>query len=463
MTKDPIISALLEARENRWHTKLSLVKYGWHLISLQLNVPGYPKSNECSEQFMHLVEQEFERFLICRAIGKYKKEKKKAKDAAGEWLVYLIPEANMDAQELKDLTEAFEESHPYGRLIDLDVLDSKAQVISSGKAKKCFLCDESATSCRKAGKHTIDEVRNDMFQNMKAYNELCYNDNLVDTVSKYALKAMMYEVALSPKPGLVCHSSQGCHSDMDYRTFMDSMVDISPYFRDVANLAIEHKGNDLSGVLPMIREVGLKMEASMYKSTFGVNTHKGAIFLLAISVFASIRVIKKKKVFKASLFSSMIQQITRGMIQQELCSLKESSSLTHGEICFMKYGLQGAGARGEAEQGFPTVMHHALPFMKEHFSAEFDKLSYNELADQLIPLLLKIIVNNNDTNVLFRHDKVVQEELKKKANEALEEYMNSNRDPYLRLVEWCNQMKISPGGSADLLAVSLFIQFLSDK
>ncbi|MCU4176555.1 triphosphoribosyl-dephospho-CoA synthase [Carboxylicivirga sp. N1Y90] len=455
-----IISALLEARESRWNTKLSLVKYGWHLVSLQLNVPGYPKSSECSEQFMRLIENEFERYLICRAIGKYKKEKKKAKDAAGEWIAFLVPEANMGAQELKDLTEAFEESHEYGRLIDLDVLDSKGKAISSGKAKRCFICDESAAFCRNSRTHTIEEVRKNMFHKMETYNELCYDAELVSSVSKYALKAMMYEVALSPKPGLVCRASQGCHTDMDYRTFMDSMVAISPFFQDIAQLAIEHKGNDLSNVLPDIREIGLLMEAAMTKATFGVNTHKGAIFLLAISVFAAIRVIKKKKgVFKSNLFSSVVQQITRGVIQRELCSLKESSSLSHGEVCFMKYGLQGAGARGEAEQGFPTVMHHALPFMKEHFNDQFNKLTDKELANQLIPLLLKIIANNNDTNVLFRHDKTILETLKQKATMAMEAFQRGETSIYTELVAWCNENKISPGGSADLLAISLFVHF----
>lgn len=453
-----IFSSVLKAREERWQTKLSLSKHGWHLVSLQINLAGYPKTVDETERFMKRIDDQFIKFIHAHAPTKYKGEKKAFVDQAGECIIYLIPEAGIRPQELKDLTELFEERHELGRLIDLDVMDSKGQNISSGKIKGCFICESTAEECRKTNAHNMDHVRTSMLNAIGSY--LCKDENsrLIDRISSYAIKALLYEASLTPKPGLVCRNSVGAHSDMDYLSFINSVSALSPYFKEVARIALEFKSNNVALCLPQIREVGLKMEEAMLRSTDNVNTHKGAIFLMALSVFAAVRVILKKKAFKPNLFSSVIQQLCRGMIQRELCALREGAKMSHGESCFLKFGLQGAGARGEAEQGFPTVMHHALPFMREH-NINLIQLKDSEMFKQLVPVLLKIISVNNDTNVLYRHDKGLLEDLKLKSKEVLVEVLNGGNEGYYQLVEWCNANKISPGGSADLLSIAMFVSF----
>lgn len=453
-----IVSSLLKAREERWQNKLALAKHGWHIVSLQLNIPGYPKSDESTEQFIKLIDQQFVRFLNAHAPSKYKGEKKSFIDKAGECIYYLIPAKGIISQELKDLTERFEERHQLGRIIDLDVLDSKGKAISSGKAKACFMCDQPAYVCRKNNNHAIEHVRKFMLDAIKVYLEGERLNNCIERLSTLVIKALLYEVSLSPKPGLVCRNSAGAHTDMDFLSFVNSTSALAPYFNQIGQLAAYYKGNNLIECLPQIREIGLKMEDVMFEATDNVNTHKGAIFLMAISMFSAVRVLMKKKKFKTSLFSSMIQQLTRGMIQRELCSIEEGVKMTHGEACFMQYGLQGAGARGEAEQGLPTVMHHALPFVKE-LQISLESLKDKDMFFTLAPVLLKIMSINNDTNVLFRHGKDVLEELKAKSALALEQIKEKNTEPYTQLVQWCNSNKISPGGSADLLSVTLFLQF----
>ncbi len=453
-----IVSSLLKAREERWQTKLALSRHGWHVVSLQLNLAGYPKTNDETEKFMKLIDGQFVKFITAHAPAKYKGEKKAFIDQAGECIIYLVPELGITAKALKDLTEMFEERHELGRIIDLDVMDSKGKPISSGKAKGCFLCDNPAEECRKTSTHTIDQVRNSMLGSINAYLIEVEKQKLINRVASNAVKALLYEVSLSPKPGLVCRASMGAHSDMDFLTFINSVSALSPFFKDIGRLAADFKSNNVALCFPRIREIGLEMEEAMNKATDGVNTHKGAIFLMALSVFSAIRVILKKKSFKSSMFSSIVQQLTKGMIQRELCDLKEGSKMSHGEACFLQYGLQGAGARGEAEQGFPSIMHHALPFMKEN-NTQLDKIRDIEMFDQLALVLLKIMSVNNDTNVLFRHGKDVLEELKSRSLVAIDALNNNDITPYSKLVEWCNSNKISPGGSADLLSVSVFIQF----
>ena len=45
-----------------------------------------------------------------------------------------------------------------------------------------------------------------------------------------AKKALLYEVSVTPKPGLVDRADSGCHRDMDYHTFLDSIASLPPYF-----------------------------------------------------------------------------------------------------------------------------------------------------------------------------------------------------------------------------------------
>ncbi len=450
-----LFEQLLQVRESRLQQKLDLVAHGCHLVSLQLNVPGLPKTDKLLSAFIHKVDEAFGIHLQSQNANYLWHDKQELQDVAGDSILYLFKTSHIGADELKGLTETFEEHFVLGRIVDLDVLSAEGMPISSGKAKGCFLCDESAESCRKTQRHSIKEVRQSMMDAIASYLKQEQERALVSKVSAFALQGLLHEVALSPKPGLVCRNSNGAHADMDYGTFINSAAAIAPYFNEIASLAIQFKGNDVSKVLPKIKSIGLRMEQTMFKATNGINTHKGAIFLMAICCFAVVRVVRKQGRLKLTTFTSVVQQLCRGLVQRELCEAHESDNVTHGQQCFQKYGLQAAGARGEAEQGMPTVLFHAFPYLDNHITKDFSKYSDDELNELLIPLLLKIISVNNDTNVLYRHNMTQLNLLKQKAHEALREWEKGNRDTYSEMVKWCNYNGISPGGSADLLAVTI--------
>jgi len=460
---DNIIEQLLQAREMRLQRKLDMVANRYHLISLQLNIPGLPKRNDSLKQFIERVDEAFQLFFQSRCILNKWIEKHFLSDVAGDAVLYLFDKSGITAMDLKALTEEFESTFELGRIVDLDVLSAEGLPISSGKAKKCFVCSEVAELCRKTNKHTIDHVRTLMMAAINDDLRRIRAKELIRKVSGYAVNALLLEVSLSPKPGLVCRASSGAHSDMDYITFLNSVSVLSPYFIEIGEVALTFKGYDVSKALPIIREIGLKMEHEMKKATYGVNTHKGAIFLMAISCFALVRVVIKNGVFKANSFSSIIQQLTRGMVQRELCAINDKMEMTHGQKCFMSYSLQGAGARGEAEQGLPTVLHHALPYLNRQKKDNLFGLSDNELKVILIPVLLKIMTVNNDTNVMYRHNKQILDVLKGKAKEALRDWESGKEEKYMQLVVWCNHEKISSGGSADLLALTVMLHFVQTE
>ncbi|TRX70662.1 triphosphoribosyl-dephospho-CoA synthase [Carboxylicivirga sp. M1479] len=463
MGEAEIFANLLEAREERQQRKLSMLSGRYHLVSLQLNIPGLPKSNQQLHRFISAVDDEFERFFTSHYPNLQWAKKEMFNDFSGDCFLYLLDQTLLKAEDLKQLTELFEQEFPLGRIVDLDVMSSMGLPISSGKAKKCFLCDKAAEECRKLQHHTITEVRECMMNAIGVFEEQQRNDSIVKSVVQYAVNGLMHEVALSPKPGLVCRNAPGAHSDMDFMTFINSCAALAPYFQELATLAINYTDKDDRKALPYIRQIGLKMEQEMLRATNGVNTHKGAVFLMCLSCFSCVRVIKKVGYFKANAFIATIQKICNGIVQKELCALNGSLNLSHGQNCFVNYGLQGAGARGEAEQGFPTIFNHALPVLSALVKHDFFFMSDSEMKQSLIPVLLKIMSVNNDTNVLYRHGKSVLEELKRKSSHALEAWKKGEEVAYDDLVEWCNSQKISSGGSADLLALTIMLFHCKNK
>jgi holo-ACP synthase / triphosphoribosyl-dephospho-CoA synthase len=72
----------------------------------------------------------------------------------------------------------------------------------------------------------------------------------------------------------------------------------------------------------------------------------------------------------------------------------------------------------------------------------------------LIRSFLAIAANNNDTNIVHRSNPSVLSEFQMLCKEALEYFDELN---YSKVIDFCKNKKISPGGSADLLAVTIFV------
>ena len=65
------------------------------------------------------------------------------------------------ALETKRLCCALEESHPLGRLLDIDVIGPEGPVSRTDvgfQERKCLLCDQPARFCMRAHTHTTDEL-----------------------------------------------------------------------------------------------------------------------------------------------------------------------------------------------------------------------------------------------------------------------------------------------------------------
>lgn len=102
-------------------------------------------------------------------------------------------------------------------------------------------------------------------------------------VDRAAWSALVFELTLAPKPGLVTPFSRGSHRDMDHRHFNASIDALNGFFGDCARLAAA--GADLRA----LQARGVLAETAMFAATGGINTHKGAIFTLGLLAAAAGR------------------------------------------------------------------------------------------------------------------------------------------------------------------------------
>lgn len=283
------------------------------------------------------------------------------------------------------------------------------------------------------------------------------NINFCERISNIAIKSILYEVAASPKPGLVDRDNPGAHKDMDFYTFLSSASVLSSYFYNCAWYGLHFKGEDYRGLLEEIRPIGKKAEEDMFRSTGGINTHKGVIFSGGIIAAAAASIHRQGKDLDLMAISDRVKQMSKG-ITSELKDIADKEDLTYGEKLFIKYGTKGI--RGEVEGGFETIINFSYPV----FKGLIEEKTHN-INDILIQTLLHLMMHTEDSNILGRHDIDKLSFAKNSAKEALKlggMFTKEGRGYIERLDKSFVEQNISPGGAADLLAITFMIYMIEN-
>ena len=66
--------------------------------------------------------------------------------------------AEGDAASIKEQMTQLEETHPLGRLFDIDVLTADGEKLSRGTPRRCLLCGEQAQACARSRRHSVEEL-----------------------------------------------------------------------------------------------------------------------------------------------------------------------------------------------------------------------------------------------------------------------------------------------------------------
>jgi triphosphoribosyl-dephospho-CoA synthase len=262
-----------------------------------------------------------------------------------------------------------------------------------------------------------------------------------NSLGELAYEALICEVTLSPKPGLVDSRNNGAHNDMNLEMMEASARSLKPYFSQMAMAGAETTSHQL--LRDAVGEIGRNAEAAMLKTTGGVNTHKGAIWALGLLVTSlGMGAASETEMFQTS---ALLAGLTDS-------SLKKCTPVTNGQKVYCKYGIKGA--KEEAIQGFPTIATAGLPALR--YSREAGD---NEDICQLNALLM-IMSKLNDTCILSRAGLEGLETVQKGAARILTLGGAGTTNGFESLAELDKKLlsiNASSGGAADLLAATILV------
>ena len=216
-----------------------------------------------------------------------------------------------------------------------------------------------------------------------------------------AERALRMELDTPMKPGLVGPDSVGAHKDMDYDVMRKGIAAIRPFFPRMA----------MAGTPEELRQLGIDAEAAMLAATGGVNTHRGAIFALGLALY-------------------------RHPIAETAARLDNGSSKRR------EAGVRGAMQM--AKDGYKELFEDWLPY---YAGVKSD-------AYGLQKTLLRIMATLDDTCVIHR---VGYERVMAVKDEAKALAGHFDLDGLRRMCERFAAEGISPGGAADMLALTIFI------
>lgn len=270
-------------------------------------------------------------------------------------------------------------------------------------------------------------------------------------VAHMATRSLKAELNTTPKPGLVDTHDSGAHRDMDHALMMRSIRAMHPYFVRLATLGYD--SNQLPAHNDIVR-IGIEAEKAMFNSTGGVNTYKGALFSMGLAVTAATYIIGRgevattthgKEYVPNSLLSTTIIQLANGF--PDTCG-------THGSRAkqLAQAGCKLKSALDNAREGYSQLFGEWLPFYETRIKGDDSYVKHKTL--------LRIMCDLDDTNIVYRTDYDTMLQVKTEARRLLEDFSEAgiedmNRDFVSR--------NISPGGSADMLALVVFLFGITRK
>jgi triphosphoribosyl-dephospho-CoA synthase len=267
-------------------------------------------------------------------------------------------------------------------------------------------------------------------------------------IAVHAVDCLLQELKTYPKPGLVSHIDAGSHTDMDADTLRRSATALGPYLCALAEAGAQNSD------MGRLRVIGIEAEAAMLEATSGVNTHRGAIFGLGL-LCAAAGARWSGSVDSTAPLGSVVARRWGKEIMSGPVTLR-----SHGLEARRRYGA--GGARCEAADGFPSVYGIGLPALKQAAS-----MAPADAEAVRVHACFSLIAVVEDTNLLHRGGTAGLCFAQSAARTFLDRGGVSQRDWRVRartVHEAFVRGRLSPGGSADLLAMSLFVQALdSDR
>ena len=442
------VADMMEAREGRAAAQRRLVRaHGAPLVCLTMNIAGPVKVTREIERAFENALEEIEAQILREG---YVRAREQVRAVTGLEAFFVV--AGVGVQLLKRLMCEVEDASPVGRLLDADVIGLDGEKLSRTDVglpvRRCLLCGEEAPLCARSRAHSAEAL----FSRAEEIIREDLSARYARRVGQSAQRALLYEAAVTPKPGLVDRANSGAHRDMDFFTFLDSAAVLPSYFENCAREGIRLHSRRPAEVFEALQRRGARAERAMLAATGGVNTHKGAIFSLGV-VCGALGMLYGRRSgelegAEADDVLALCGEMTHEAVCKKLSSLTLENARTFGERMYVEHGL--AGVRGEAAAGFPSVARASLPAFRAALAAG------KSVNDAGVAALLALMANAEDSNVIRRGGLARARALMREAQTA---HVPDAEAMDRRLIE----ENISPGGCADLLAVTFLLYFLLEE
>jgi triphosphoribosyl-dephospho-CoA synthase len=280
-----------------------------------------------------------------------------------------------------------------------------------------------------------------------------------------ARQALIAEADLTPKPGLVDRRGSGSHTDLSLALMRRSALAIEPFIRHMAFQSMNECPS--AGLRTTLAATGRAAENAMLRVTNGANTHKGAIWTLGLLTAAAaingrdeLLLVRHRDTARRDLNAAAIAQTASQIAwfddSYESAPNAERQTpnalLSHGQIVAQRFGV--IGARGEAINGFPHIVELGLPTLRA------GRRTHAQESVARLDALLVIMAHLDDTCVLYRGGKVALEAAKQGAAAVIDAGGAGSirgQKCLFALDKRLLDLGVSPGGSADLLAGTLFL------
>ena len=447
---------MLAARDRRAEIQRSMLgrEAGICLVCLTLNIAGDIKRTPMTRMLFARGMKEFE------ALDLHISDSRLIDEATGTEAFWLV---NGDPEQIKRDLETIEDSFPAARLFDFDLLvrdpgeqngsQASLRKLSRAVPRSCIICGAPAAECARSRRHGLDAVRAETGRLLKAF--------CAETLADAAVSSLLEELYTTPKPGLVDLANCGAHTDMDVPLFEKSAESLRSYFRDAAILGMG------SCSMKELRERGVAAEQEMFRSTGGVNTHKGMIYSMGLLVAGMGKVLAESDCPEradedADAAVRYAAELAREDAERQLGrSLADPE--TNGGHVLKTFGA--AGATGEAAAGFPDALYCAsrLGYYRESeetngtgsvnaaYKTVYNKAGALAFCDSLMRL--------EDTNLLHRGGREGLDFVRSEAARIAETAGCDERISELESLDAeMIRRRLSPGGSADMLALAYLIE-----
>lgn len=448
LNREVTLAEVLEARDQRAARQQTLLaRYSVPLVSFTMNIPGPVKYSTAIHRVFSMGLTALEAAIPTETV----RCREVTIGAAGCEAILAV---DLPPMELKTICTALEDGTKIGRLYDFDVLDVDGRKLDrslvGGNSRDCIVCGKPGRLCAASRAHSVAELQSAVNRLIDAHL-FCVDAERIAEAAELSLRE---EVLVTPKPGLVDGSNCGCHRDMGVETFLASAAALRPYFYKCIELGHRMANEPPCRLFPKLRQAGLEAEQTMFAATGGVNTHKGAIYTMGVLCGAVGRLWQPDQPLEeADRLLALCGEIAGPAVEADFAGIRaRGTAETAGERLYLQHGL--TGIRGQVAAGLPAVRDLAMPVYGHCIAAG---MTENHAA---CVTLLHLIANVEDTNLWHRGGAEGAAFARAAAADLLQR--NSHPEPaeICRLDALFIARNLSPGGCADLLAVTCFLRRL---